>query len=72
MDSRLYIIDGILDYAQDKKFLAAVDLALLTIFQGQERSLKDVSSLLDKAHLDIVQIFHINKLISVIECKKVF
>lgn len=69
-DSKLYIIDGILDRARDKKLLAAIDLALLTIFQGQERTLKEITELLSKANLEIVQIIQINDLISAIECKK--
>lgn len=68
--SKLYIIDGILDQSKNKKLLAAVDLALLAIFQGQERALHDISELLQKANLEIVQVIQINDLICAIECKK--
>jgi predicted transcriptional regulator len=69
-NSKLYIIDGILDHAQDKKLLAAIDLALLTIFQGKERTLQEITHLVHKAGLEIVRIIHINEIMSAIECKK--
>lgn len=68
-DARLYIIDGILDQAEDKKALAAIDLALLTIFQGRERTLEQFAALCDKAGLEIVHISPVNSLISALECK---
>jgi len=70
-NSKLYIIDGILDQAQDKKLLAAIDLALLAIFKGKERTMQDINQLLEKAHLKIINITPINDLISAIECKKI-
>ena len=69
-DSRLYIIDGILDYSQDKKLLAAIDLALLTISQGQERTRAEFENLIAQAGLQVVGIKPINGLICAIECKK--
>lgn len=70
-NSTLYIIDGLLDHAQNKKFLAAVDLALLTIFQGQERTLSQMTHLLTLSGLQIVTFHEINELLFAIECKKV-
>lgn len=69
-NSKLYIVDGILDCAQNKKLLAAIDLALLTIFQGRERAMQEIVELLQQANLEIVQLFQINDLICAIECKK--
>lgn len=68
-NSKLYIIDGILDYAQDKKLLAAIDLALLTIFQGRERTKAEFELLINQAKLQIVDIKTINNLICAIECQ---
>ncbi|MGE0206905.1 MAG: methyltransferase [Candidatus Babeliales bacterium] len=70
-DSKLYIIDGILDHAHNKKLLAAIDLALLTIFQGQERTLSEFTELIQSAGLEIVNIITINDTISSLECKKI-
>lgn len=69
-DSKLYIIDGILDYVQDQKLLAAIDLALLTIFQGKERTKAEFEVLIKAAGLEIVSIQHLNNLICIIECQK--
>lgn len=69
-NSTLYIIDGLLDCAQNKKFLAAVDLALLTIFQGQERTLSQMTHLLTLSGLQIVTVHQINELLFAIECKQ--
>jgi len=69
-DSQLYIIDGILDYSKNKKLLAAIDLALFTIFQGKERTLKSITQLLKTAHLEIIKIHTINDLMCAIQCKK--
>lgn len=68
--ARLYIIDGILDYSQDKKLLAAIDLALLTVFQGQERTKAEFELLIKKAGLEIVTMQPLNNLVCIIECQK--
>jgi len=70
-DSRLYIIDGILDYSEDKELLAAIDLALLTIFQGRERTKAEFEELITSAGLEIVGIQSLDNLICAIECKKI-
>lgn len=69
-DAKLYIIDGVLDYAQDKKLLAAIDLALLTIFQGQERTSLEFTKLANAANLKINSITPLNDLVCIIECVK--
>lgn len=69
-NSKLFIVDGILDHAQNKKLLAAVDLAMLALFQGKERNLHEFETLTAQAGLKIVQITPINDLVSVLECKK--
>lgn len=50
-NSRLYVIDGLLDKATNRQFLYAVDLALLTIFQGKERTLQAIIKLAQQANL---------------------
>jgi hypothetical protein len=68
--STLYIIDGILDYSEDKKLLAAIDLALLTIFQGRERTKAEFEALTQAAGLEIVSIQLLGSLMCAIECRK--
>jgi hypothetical protein len=70
-DSKLYIIDGVLDCIQDKKLLATIDLALLTIFSGKERTQQEFTTLLDQAGLEIVHIHTVNSLICALECRKI-
>jgi len=70
-DSKLYIIEGILDYSVDKQLLSAIDLALLTIFQGRERTKEEFETLINAAGLEIVAIQPLNDLICAIECKKI-
>ena len=69
-NSRLYIIDGILDYSENKSELAAIDLALLTIFQGRERTKAEFETLIQAAGLKIISIQTITEIICAIECKK--
>lgn len=69
-NSRLYIVEGILDFSEDKKLLAAIDLALLTIFQGQERTKAEFDALIAAAGLEVVSIKNIDNVICAIECKR--
>lgn len=69
-ESKLYIVDGILDLSEDKKLLAAVDLALLTVFQGQERTKSEFDTLITAAGLEIVSIQNLDSIICAIECRK--
>lgn len=69
-DSKLYIIEGILDYSEDKKLLAAIDLALLTIFQGQERTKSELEALIAQAGLEIISLQRLTGVICAIECKR--
>lgn len=71
-NSRLYIIDGILDYSENKPELAAIDLALLTIFQGRERTKAEFEALIQAAGLEIISIQTITEIVCAIECKKIF
>lgn len=70
-NSRLYIIEGILDLAEDKKLLAAIDLALLTVFQGQERTKSEFDALISAAGLEVVSIKNLDSIICAIECKRI-
>lgn len=66
--NHLWIIDGILDQAEEKTKLAAIDLALLTIFGGQERGIKQFEELVNRAGLTILRIEHFTPLLSGICC----
>ena len=66
--NQLWIIDGILDQAQEKTKLAAVDLALLTIFGGQERAMAQFKTLIANVGLTILRIEHFTSLLSGICC----
>lgn len=69
-NSKLFIIDGLLDHSKNKELLAAIDLALLTIFQGKERNISQITTLLEEANLEIVDIKQIDEIICAIECRK--
>jgi len=68
-DARLYIFDGILDYSQDKKLLASIDLALLAIFKGAERTKAEFEHIIEQAGLEIVSIEPIGDVLCAIQCK---
>lgn len=69
-DSKLYIIEGILDLSEDKKLLAAIDLALLTVFQGQERTKSEFNALITAAGLEVISIQNLDSVLCAIECKR--
>ncbi len=69
--SKLIIIEGLLDRALDKTSLAAVDLALLTIFGGKERTLADFEKITANAGLKIISITEISELLFAVECIKI-
>lgn len=69
-DSRLFIFEGMLDCSKNKKVLSAIDLALLTIFEGKERTLGEITYLLSQANLKIINITEIDDIVCAIECKK--
>lgn len=46
---RLFIIDALVDQCDNKEMIMAVDLALLTIFGGKERTAKQFTLLLQEA-----------------------
>jgi O-methyltransferase domain len=69
-DSTLYIFEGILDRSKDKQKLAAIDLALLTVFEGKERTLNEFEKLVGQAGLEITNVSPIDDLMCALECKK--
>lgn len=66
----LFIIEGLLDKSDLKKELSAVDLALLTIFKGQERSLGEIETLLSKAELKVTEIIKLTPILFAIKCQR--
>ena len=69
-DSTLYIFEGILDQAENKKQLAAIDLLLRIIFGGSERTLDQFKNIIHNAGLEIIETDPIADILSVITCKK--
>lgn len=65
----LIIVEGLLDRANDKKALAACDLALLTIFGGQERTFSQIESLVIDAGLKVVLVSEITDTMFAIHCQ---
>ena len=70
-DTVLYIIDAVIDQCQDKKLILDIDLRLLSIFGGQERTRAEFEALCSSAGLEIVQIRELTLISHVIECRKV-
>lgn len=69
-DSHLYIFEGVLDCVKDKKALAAIDLLLLTLLGGKERTLENFQQLLQDARLVLIEHKNITDIMSVLVCKK--
>jgi len=66
----LYIIDAVIDQCQDQKLILDIDLRLLTIFGGKERTMKEFTTLCDQAGLEIVSVQELTSIIDAIKCKK--
>ncbi len=69
-DSVLWVIDGSLGAMENNSVLAAIDLALLCIFGGKERSLQDFTGLIEKAGLKIKEVKPLTALVAGIACIK--
>lgn len=69
-DNELLIIEGLLDRGEAAATLAAIDLALLSIFGGQERTYAEFSALLSVAGFKIQEIQQITPMLAAIRCKK--
>lgn len=70
-NNSMWIIDGILDKAEYPKLLAAIDLALLTIFGGKERTFNNLTQLVTRAGLKIIDTIEFTPILSGICCKKI-
>ncbi len=70
LTSDLWIIDGILDRAQNAPLLAAIDLGLLTIFGGQERTYAMFDDLINQSGLVITEIVPLTPILFAIRCRK--
>jgi hypothetical protein len=69
-DNTLYIVDAVIDQCQNKKLILDIDLRLLTIFGGQERTKAEFEKLCAAAGLEIVEIRELTSISHIIECKK--
>lgn len=67
-NSKLVIFEGILNYSDKSSVLPAIDLALLTIFGGEERSLNDFEKLIETSGLKIESVTKVSDVISAITC----
>ena len=66
----LYIVDGVVDQCRDKKLILDIDLRLLTIFGGKERTQAEFEKLCHVGGLEIVAIRELTSISHVIECRK--
>jgi len=66
----LYIVDAVIDQCQDKKLILDIDLRLLSIFGGQERTRSEFELLCNAAGLEIVEINDLTSISHIIKCRK--
>ncbi len=66
----LYIVDAVIDQCQDKKLILDIDLRLLSIFGGQERSKREFELLCNVTGLEIVEINDLTSISHIIKCRK--
>jgi hypothetical protein len=66
----LYIVDAVIDQCQDKKLILDIDLRLLTIFGGQERTKSEFEVLCNAAGLEITAIQELTSISHVISVRK--
>ncbi len=67
--NRLVIIEGLIGQeGEQKALLAAVDLILLSVFGGRERTLEEFESLIQAAGLEILDVVKTSSMLSIIEC----
>ncbi len=71
VDARLFIFEGLLDVSKNAKLLSSIDLYLLTILAGKERSLDNFKALLAKANLEVRAVHELTDLMFALECKKI-
>jgi len=69
-ESVLYIVDAVINQCQDKKLILDIDLRLMSIFGGQERTREEFEMLCNAAGLEIVEIQDLTSISHVIKCKK--
>lgn len=70
LSTRLLIIDSVTDLSKNPTFMAGIDLLLLSIFGGKERTLQEWQILCNKAGLVIQNIHELTQEIHAIECYK--
>ena len=69
-DSILYIVDAVIDQCRDKQLILDIDLRLLSIFGGQERTFAEWQALCTAADLEVVAIQELTSISHIITCKK--
>ena len=69
IDSRLLIFEGVIDQ-ENAKYLSAIDLLLLSIFGGKERTLDGFNQLIQSSGLRIESVKLLTETMSCIECRK--
>jgi hypothetical protein len=68
--SKLLIFEGIIDNTQNSKFLSSIDLLLLSVFGGKERTMQEFESILNSAGFKILNCKKLTDTLSVLECIK--
>ena len=69
-ESRLLIIDTLIPETNIRTFNKDIDIAMMVLFGGKERTQKELITLLEKAQLELVAIYNTTSYLSIIEVKK--
>jgi predicted transcriptional regulator len=69
-DSRLLIIETIVAEENIRDFSKDIDIAMMVLFGGKERTEKEWHSLLEQANLELITIYTTPSLLSILEIRK--
>lgn len=69
-NSRLLIIENIVSQENVRDFSKDIDIAMMVLFGGKERTRTEWDTLLDRANLEIVKIYKTPSMVSIIEVQK--
>jgi len=70
-DAKLLIFEGVIDDSENSKFLSTIDLLLLSIIGGKERTYQEFEDILKAADLKIDNYSKLTSTLSLLECVKV-
>ena len=69
-DSRLLIMETIVSQENVRDFSKDIDIAMMVLFGGKERTQTEWKALLDKANLQLINIYPTPSMLSIIEVQK--